>query len=283
MKYYLKLIRVKHYLKNLLIFFPLFFNGSIMDVTLIIKCLIGFISFCFISSCVYIMNDIKDAENDKKHPIKKNRPIASGIVSIKNASILIILLFLLSILIILFGIIFFDINVFAIFYLLIYFVLNILYSFVLKKIPIIDIICLACFYLIRVIYGGFVTDIDISNWLFLTVFFSSLYFGYGKRRNEIVNCNVSREVFKYYTVDFLDKNMNICLTMFLVFYSLWANEMTYSIILYSIIIVYYIVIRFNMKLDENKFDNPVDIITNDVILILCIIIYILFLGVCIYV
>ena len=283
MKYYLKLIRVKHYLKNLLIFFPLFFNGSIMDVTLIIKCLIGFISFCFISSCVYIMNDIKDAENDKKHPIKKNRPIASGIVSIKNASILIILLFLLSILIILFGIIFFGINVFAIFYLLIYFVLNILYSFVLKKIPIIDIICLACFYLIRVIYGGFVTDIDISNWLFLTVFFSSLYFGYGKRRNEIVNCNVSREVFKYYTVDFLDKNMNICLTMFLLFYSLWANEMTYSIILYSIIIVYYIVIRYNMKLDENKFDNPVDIITNDVILILCIIIYILFLGVCIYV
>ena len=283
MKYYLKLIRVKHYLKNLLIFFPLFFNGSIMDVTLIIKCLIGFISFCFISSCVYIMNDIKDAENEKKHPIKKNRPIASGIVSIKNASILIILLFLLSILIILFGIIFFGINVFAIFYLLIYFVLNILYSFVLKKIPIIDIICLACFYLIRVIYGGFVTDIDISNWLFLTVFFSSLYFGYGKRRNEIVNCNVSREVFKYYTVDFLDKNMNICLTMFLLFYSLWANEMTYSIILYSIIIVYYIVIRYNMKLDENKFDNPVDIITNDVILILCIIIYILFLGVCIYV
>ena len=283
MKYYLKLIRVKHYLKNLLIFFPLFFNGSIMDVTLIIKCLIGFISFCFISSCVYIMNDIKDAENDKKHPIKKNRPIASGIVSIKNASILIILLFLLSILIILFGIIFFGINVFAIFYLLIYFVLNILYSFVLKKIPIIDIICLACFYLIRIIYGGFVTDIDISNWLFLTVLFSSLYFGYGKRRNEIVNCNVSREVFKYYTVDFLDKNMNICLTMFLVFYSLWANEMTYSIILYSIIIVYYIVIRYNMKLDENKFDNPVDIITNDVILILCIIIYILFLGVCIYV
>ena len=283
MKYYLKLIRVKHYLKNLLIFFPLFFNGSIMDVTLIIKCLIGFISFCFISSCVYIMNDIKDAENDKKHPIKKNRPIASGIVSIKNASILIILLFLLSILIILFGIIFFDINVFAIFYLLIYFVLNILYSFVLKKIPIIDIICLACFYLIRVIYGGFVTDIDISNWLFLTVFFSSLYFGYGKRRNEIVNCNVSREVFKYYTVDFLDKNMNICLTMFLLFYFLWANEMTYPFILYSIIIVYYIVIRYNMKLDENKFDNPVDIITNDVILILCIIIYILFLGVCIYV
>ena len=196
---------------------------------------------------------------------------------------MIILLFLLSILIILFGIIFFDINVFAIFYLLIYFVLNILYSFVLKKIPIIDIICLACFYLIRVIYGGFVTDIDISNWLFLTVFFSSLYFGYGKRRNEIVNCNVSREVFKYYTVDFLDKNMNICLTMFLLFYFLWANEMTYPFILYSIIIVYYIVIRYNMKLDENKFDNPVDIITNDVILILCIIIYILFLGVCIYV
>lgn len=283
MKYYLKLIRVKHYLKNLLIFFPLFFNGSIMDVTLIIKCLIGFISFCFISSCVYVLNDIKDAENDKKHPIKKKRPIASGIVSIKNASILIVLLFLLSILIILFGIIFLGINVFAIFYLLIYFVLNILYSFVLKKIPIIDIICLACFYLIRIIYGGFVTDIDISNWLFLTVLFSSLYFGYGKRRNEIVNCNVSREVFKYYTVDFLDKNMNICLTMFLLFYSLWANEMTYSFILYSIIIVYYIVIRYNMKLDENKFDNPVDIITNDVILILCIIIYILFLGVCIYV
>lgn len=96
MKNYIKLMRPKHYLKNALIFAPLFFSGQVFNVEKIIPCIYIFISFCLTASVVYIINDIKDKEKDKLHEIKKNRPIASGKVSVSNAIILAIILFGLS-------------------------------------------------------------------------------------------------------------------------------------------------------------------------------------------
>lgn len=78
-----KLLRVKHYIKNLLIFIPLFFAGKIFDRNLLEKAFIGFVCFCLISSAVYILNDIQDREKDRLHPKKKMRPIASGSISVK--------------------------------------------------------------------------------------------------------------------------------------------------------------------------------------------------------
>jgi len=96
---YIKLIRVKHYLKNFLIFIPLIFNGNFFNIYSLSLTILGFISFCILSSAVYCINDIKDLENDKKHPIKRTRPIASGQVSKGNAIIFSIILFLISIII----------------------------------------------------------------------------------------------------------------------------------------------------------------------------------------
>ena len=84
----LKLMRVKHYLKNILVFLPLVFSSQLFEANYFLNTFIGFISFCFISSSVYIINDIKDVNKDRLHKIKKNRPIASGKVSIKVALIL---------------------------------------------------------------------------------------------------------------------------------------------------------------------------------------------------
>ena len=94
MKNYIKLIRVKHWLKNGLIFVPLFFSKNLLNYEKIILCIIGFFVFSFISSVVYIINDINDVENDKKHEIKKKRPIASGLISIKNAIFTIFILYI---------------------------------------------------------------------------------------------------------------------------------------------------------------------------------------------
>lgn len=97
MKNYLKLLRIKHWLKNGLVLLPLFFGKSIFNLNKIFFVLIAFIIFSFISSIVYIINDINDIEADRNHPKKKNRPLASGKVSIKNAILVLILLMILSI------------------------------------------------------------------------------------------------------------------------------------------------------------------------------------------
>ena len=93
---YLKLIRVKHWIKNFLIFLPLIFskNINIDNIKLVI---LGFISFSLASSAIYIINDIKDKEKDSKHPTKKNRPIASGAISVNNALLVMVILLLMTI------------------------------------------------------------------------------------------------------------------------------------------------------------------------------------------
>ena len=97
MKKYLNLIRAKHWIKNILVFLPLFFNGSIFKIKLLKINLLAFIIFCLSSSVVYIINDINDIDNDRKHAIKKNRPLANKSISIKSALIIAIIFFILSI------------------------------------------------------------------------------------------------------------------------------------------------------------------------------------------
>lgn len=283
MKKYFDLIRVKHYIKNFLIFFPLFFNKSFFNFDLFIRCFIGFVSFSLISSCVYIFNDVRDVNYDRKHYLKKFRPIASGEVSLKNALLLLIVLFVLSLLIQIIGCYMYDISFYSILVLIGYFFFNIFYTLYLKNICLIDVICLAVFYLIRIIYGGLITDILVSNWLFLTVLFASLYLGFAKRYAELDNGDNFRLVLKKYSKDFLSNNIYICLCMTLIFYCLWASETDYRFILYSVILIYYIVMKYNMNISKCDLDNPVDIVLNDKLLLIFIFVYFSFLGVVIYV
>ena len=92
MKKYIKLIRVKHYIKNLLIFLPIIFSQRITDINALTKTLIAFILFCISTSIIYVINDIRDIDKDRNHPKKKTRPLASGEISIKQAIKVIIIL-----------------------------------------------------------------------------------------------------------------------------------------------------------------------------------------------
>lgn len=148
MKKYIKLIRVKHYIKNLLIFLPIIFSQRITDITALTKTLIAFILFCISTSIIYVVNDIKDIDKDRNHPKKKNRPLASGEISIKQAIKVIIIL---SIILICGISIFFRNNAYVIAVILVYIIMNMLYSMKLKNIPILDIAILATGFLIRVV------------------------------------------------------------------------------------------------------------------------------------
>ncbi len=220
MKKYLKLIRAKHWIKNLLIFLPLIFSQNINSRNILLT-ILGFISFSFASSTIYIINDIKDKEKDQNHPTKKNRPIAAGTISVPNALILAILLLILTIAILIYLSAF---NKFISIYIITYILINIMYSFGLKNIPLLDVFILALGFLIRVLYGGALINVEVSTWLFLTVLSISFYLGLGKRRNELMAQknpeNITRNVLKYYNKEFLDKNMYMCLSMTIIFGSI---------------------------------------------------------------
>ncbi|MDO4567091.1 MAG: UbiA prenyltransferase family protein, partial [Oscillospiraceae bacterium] len=180
MKQYLKLIRVHHYMKNLLVLAALACSGQFFDEEKLIPGVMGFLAFCMISSVIYIINDISDADNDRLHPLKSARPIASGAVSPKKAALLAALLLILSLV---FN--FVAYKLYSSILLLIFLLLNIAYSLGLKDIPILDICILAAGFLIRVMYGAIISGIEISNWLYLTVIAMAFYFSLGKRRNEL--------------------------------------------------------------------------------------------------
>ena len=168
MKKYLELIRIKHWIKNVLVFLPLFFSGKIFNTSLFYTCTISFLIFCFSSSVVYIINDISDISNDKNHPIKKNRPLASNLISIKKA-IYIILIFLLLIIIGLIYLYSITKNIIIIFIPIIYIILNILYSKGLKNIAILDVLILISGFILRVIFGGLSVNIVTSKYLYLAL------------------------------------------------------------------------------------------------------------------
>lgn len=280
LKNYLKLIRIKHYLKNFLVFAPLLFSGNLFEVTLLLKTLLSFIAFSFTASVVYIINDIRDVEKDKLHPIKKERPIASGKVSKKEGIILAILLFIISI--------FINWNIstspISFIILLSYLLMNIAYSFGLKNLPIIDILILSIGFLLRVFYGAVILNLNVSNWLYLTILSISFYLGLGKRRNEIDKSKNSRKVLEHYNRNFLDKNMYMCLALTIIFYSLWCVDPINSLrfgdlnyLLFTVPIVMIICMKYSLNIEGDSFGDPVDVVFSDKTMLALIIIY----GLCI--
>ena len=268
MKTYLKLLRVKHYVKNTLVFLPMFFGGVIFEKSRIINACLGFIVFSFLSSVVYIINDYRDIEKDRNHPTKKNRPLASGAVSKKNAIVCAIILLTAII-----ACSFYIGNHMASVCLIVYLLLNVLYSLGLKNKPIIDVVILAAGFVIRVIYGGLITDVAISKWLYLVIVTGSLYMGLGKRRNELRTQTDSREVLKFYSESFLDKNMYVCVALVNVFYALWSIEIPDSRMIWTFPFFLVLLMRYSLDVEGNTDGDPVEVIIHDKALIGIIIAY----------
>lgn len=272
LKNYIKLIRIKHYFKNILIFLPLVFSGELLKLDKLSSAIIGFISFSLISSVVYIINDLKDIESDRLHDVKKNRPLASGKIKPINAIILAVI-FLISSVSLNFLII--DVNVINIVgYIMLYLLINIGYSFGLKKKPIVDIVILVAGFLIRVLYGSGINNIELSNWLYLTIIAGSFYMGLGKRRNEILKQGTkSREVLKSYNKEFLNNNMYMCLSLCIVFYSLWSvdpntiSRINSNLLIWTVPILMVILMKYSLNIEGDSQGDPVDVLFGDKILL----------------
>lgn len=285
MKKYFKLMRVHHYIKNLLVFAALACSGQFFNLSKLSAGIFGFIAFCMVSSVVYIINDIRDREKDRRHPTKCNRPIAAGTVSVNKAWCLAAVLLIVAVICNAFA---FQITSSAL--LMLYLILNLGYSFGLKNIPIVDITILVAGFLIRILYGAIVTDIVISNWLYLTVIALAFYFALGKRRNELkqVGNGVTRKVLKSYPLDFLDKNMNMCLTLANVFYALWSmDEKTQAFynnnyLIFTVPIVLLITMKYSLDIEGDFDGDPVEVLLHDKVLLALCILYLGFMFVILY-
>lgn len=274
MKPYIKLMRIHHYIKNVLVFAALACSGQFFDPEKLLTGIAGFGAFCMVSSVVYIINDIRDREKDRNHPTKCRRPIAAGTVSVKNAWVLAATLFVLAM--VCNGLIFHKA---ATVLLLAYLVINLAYSFGLKNVPLVDVTILVAGFLLRILYGAFVTGITISNWLYLTVIVLAFYFALGKRRNELkqLGSGETRKVLEAYPVSFLDKGMNMCLTLAIAFYALWSmDENTIAsynteYLVFTVPVVLLIVMKYSLDIEGDSDGDPVEVLVHDkVLLLLCV-------------
>ena len=288
MKDYIKLIRVKHWIKNILVFSAVFFSGNIFNKSILINTAIAWAIFSMVSSIVYIINDINDIENDRKNPAKQNRPLASGRISVKNAKTIIVLfaitVFLSTVLYRL------NNNIYTYIIPLAYLTANIFYSKGLKNLPIIDVVILVSGFVLRVIYGGVTTNIEVSKWLYMMVTFGSFFLAYGKRRNEIKkNGTKARSVLKYYNKDFLDKNMYVALTLAIASYSLWTIDKSTiqrvgnENLFWTIPLVMIIFQQYSLSIEGNSDGDPTEVLLSNKGLLFTTFIYLLSLVVILYI
>lgn len=285
MKTYLKLMRVHHYIKNILVFAALACSGELFCMSKFLPNLAGFAAFCLTASIVYIINDIRDCEKDRFHPEKCKRPIASGAVSVKNAAVLASVLGAAVCIISAFiG------NLKAAIILIVYLAINIAYSNGLKNVPLLDIVILVSGFMLRVLYGSVVTGISISNWLYLTVFVLAMYLSLGKRRNELkqLGDKKTRTVLKAYPLGFLDQGMTMCLTLTNVFYTFWSmDDATAKLygngrMVLTAPIVLLITMKYSMDVEGASDGDPVEVVMHDKMLMLLCVIYLLLMLMILY-
>ncbi len=175
----ISMMKIKHYIKNCVVFVPVLLSMQFLKFELYPNCLIIFLSFCFISSAVYILNDLFDIEKDKLHPTKSKRAIASGRITKKTAILSFLILLILSFSLVLF------LNIPSFLCILSYLVLNILYSAYFKKIAIVDVFCIALGFILRIISGCFAIGVLPSPLIILMTMFVSMFFTFSKRKLEL--------------------------------------------------------------------------------------------------
>jgi decaprenyl-phosphate phosphoribosyltransferase len=217
---YLRLLRPKEWAKNLFLFIPLFFSGELFNWNLYPRLILGATAFSFVASSIYIINDYRDIEDDKKHPEKRLRPLASGAVSATAAIIICILLLIAG-----FAIAYFIREKFL-FVLAIYFFLNLAYSFGLKAIPILDVIIVAAGFVLRVKGGAVIAVIGLTEWLNIMIFLLSLFMAIGKRRDDVLlklsSGTDMRKSIKGYNLEFLNVATSLVCAVIVVAYFMYT-------------------------------------------------------------
>ena len=276
---YFRLVRITSWPKNFFVFVPAVFSKHIFETAVLKNVIIAFFIFSLASSIVYIFNDIMDASKDRIHPLKKDRPIAKGIITKREAGTL---FFILLALFIAFT---FRLKYDFVMIVWFYIILNLFYTLFLKKIVIVDIFCIASGFMLRVLSGAFIISVLISNWLILTTMFLSLFLAIMKRRVEIAggsNALEQRDVLKDYSLNFTDQIGAITASGVILSYALYsvADRTVKSFgtegLVYTTIFVIFGIFRYMyLVYKKEKGENVIEVILTDLPMMINLILYVL--------
>lgn len=284
---YIKLLRPKHWAKNAFLFIPLFFAGEIFNVDKVLVLLLAFVSFSITASSIYIINDYRDIEADRKHPEKCKRPLASGAISKQTALVLFVLCVLVG-----FGLALLIKQKFA-FVLGIYFIMNLCYCFGLKNISILDVMILAIGFVLRVKTGGIAVEVATSEWLMVMVFLLALFMGIAKRRDDVLikiqSGQEMRKAAKGYNLDFLNVMLALVSAVIIVAYLMYTMSPetqlrfhTYRLYYTTLFVIGGLLRYLQITYVENNTGSPTKILYKDRFIQLTIILWVLSFYVLIY-
>ena len=280
----IKLARPAQWIKNLFVFLPLFFGGTILDPIYWEGVIIAFISFCLIASSIYCLNDAIDAETDRDHPVKKLRPVASGKVSRRAAfsiSALFAALALASCFLL-------DMKsalpLAAI--ILAYYVLNVAYSLRLKHFAIIDVFIIALGFVLRILAGSASTGIPLSPWIVSMTFLITLFLAFAKRRDDVLirvrTGNVTRANTIHYNLDFINLTLGIIAAVSIVCYICYtvspdvvARMGTPNLYMTSVFVIAGFLRYLQLAIVDQNTGSPTDILMKDRFIQTCIALWII--------
>jgi 4-hydroxybenzoate polyprenyltransferase len=254
----IKLCRPKQWIKNAFVLAPLLFSGLFTELNSIIYAFLAMILFCIASSATYILNDLKDIEKDRLHPVKsKTRPLALGSVQPKQAKLLMALLYII---LGLSSIWFYKVIVIICSYML----LNFAYSHYLKHQPVLDIFTIAIGFVLRVYAGAVAIDVPVSGWMFITTLCLALYLASIKRRQELNSHGAtSRKALESYSLYLLNRYAEMSAIGALLFYSIFVMSARPELII-TIPLVIFGMFRYWYITDiHNEGESPTDAILSD--------------------
>ena len=270
----IRLMRPKQWIKNGFVLAPLIFAGQFTSLRAVGEALLATLLFSLVSSATYVLNDLRDLEHDRKHPLKSRRPLAAGQVSQFQALVL-------------FGLLcgglvwsclqWIDVGL----VILAYLALNLAYTFVLKHQPVIDIFSIALGFILRVQAGAVALDVPVSAWMFVTTLCLALYLASVKRRQELARSDGSgRRVLEHYSVTLVDRYAEMAATGTLLFYSLFVMTVQPNLAV-SIPVVLYGLFRYWFIVEAREGgESPADALFSDWQLLVAVLVW---LGMCVWV
>jgi 4-hydroxybenzoate polyprenyltransferase len=275
-------LRPKQWTKNLIVFAAPLYSMQLVNPNVFWKSLVSFFLFCFISGCVYILNDFVDRKADRMHPDKKHRPMASGALNPNLALTFGFLLFVSSV---------WVANLFNVSFalcLILYFTLNVFYSLRLKHVVLIDILLIASGFVLRAVGGALVIDVPLTEWFLLCALWLSMFLAVSKRRQELYllqnKKGTHRKVLESYSVALLDQYNSIFATTTIISYSLFVISSEHSnLLMWSIPLVIYGICRYLYLIhQEGKGGKPEEILLEDKHIFITAVMYVVLILISLY-
>jgi 4-hydroxybenzoate polyprenyltransferase len=264
----LKSLRPTQWPKNVFVLAPLVFGGLLLDAQVALRAALALVAFCCASSAVYLINDLRDREEDRRHPLKRLRPIAAGTLTVPVA--------VLAVLVLVGAAAALSARLGRPFALVLgaYLLLNVLYTLWLKHMVILDVMSIAISFVLRVEAGSTATGIEVSRWLLLCTIFLSLFLAFSKRRHEITllahEASGQRPVLDHYSPAFLDQMINVVTASSVVSYALYCvapetvEKYHTQDLVFTIPLVLYGIFRYLYLMYQRPGErNPTEVILRD--------------------